>query len=82
MLTRKSSTAFLIFLPYLQCFMMADELSPSSHGVFFQAFTTDSVIDMTWIETGVDGKQDFCHVGSIDTIAYDLGLGVWLDLCV
>lgn len=43
--------------------MMADELSPSSHGVFFKAFTTDSVIDMTWIETGVDGKQDFYHVG-------------------
>lgn len=62
MLTRKLST--LIFRPYLQRFMMADELSPS-YGVFFLAFIMDSVIDMTWIETGMDGKQDFYHVGQL-----------------
>lgn len=35
MLTRKLSTAVLIFLLYLQRFMMVDELSPLSHDVFF-----------------------------------------------
>lgn len=41
---------------------MADEFSPS-YGVFFYAFAMDSVIDMTWIETGMDGEEDFYHVG-------------------